>query len=509
MASPTAAPARPSDGRTLVQVLFSRKREVEGYPHLLGGQSIAFPARRNSSGHATISAMLAKAVVVALKGDVVEIQARDRAVCVTSRSQTTGRLHRTLLDGPRHYLPLGHPTYHLGLLYLAEALARPAEASDLLSTWEEMLECYEGQGRVLDAGLANVIAQASDELYFWACYEARPSDGSCGRLREGAYELHPSEEAPLVARLDPIDHAVLVDLDRLRALRRGTPPAPEPAPTVVPGARFRGWQLSELVESLDLGMHCLLVGPTATGKSLCALEAFARVRRSRAVHVIEGAESLREFDLLGVYVPEGEGRFTWRDGVLTKAMRDGAFLFVDEFNRLNPRTANVLLGALSRSAVVLTEHGSEEVQAASGFQVVAALNLGKGYVVNALDQALLNRFEVVLEFRYLPPSEEEVWLVAETGLPAEIARAMVRVAGEVRAKKRAHELSADLTPRGLLAWARKCLARRGGSLLDRLQAAAKVTWLPAVAGSDSDGYIREDVSDSLLAIVEAHTPAAE
>lgn len=509
MAAPGSLTARTGDTLTLVQVLFSRKREVEGYPHLLGGQTIPFPAKRNTTGRASLSAMLAKAVVVALKGDVVAISARGSAVCVTSRSQTTGRLHSTLLDGPRLYLPLGHPTYHLGLLYLAEALVRKDEAADLLATWEEMLECYEGQGRSLDAGLANVIAQASDELYFWACYEAGTPDGDCGRLKEGAYELHTTDEAPTLSGLEPVDAGALADLGKLRALRRAVEASPEPAPVALPGARFRGWQLSELVESLDLGMHCLLLGPTATGKSLCAQEAFERVRRARPVLVVEGTESLKEFDLLGMYVPEGEGRFTWRDGVLTKAMRDGAFLFVDEFNRLNPRTANVLLGALSRGAVVLTEHGSEEVIATPGFQVVAALNLGKGYVVNALDQALLNRFEVVLEFRYLSPSEEEAWLVAETGLPTETARAMVRVAGEVRAKKRAHELSADLTPRGLLAWARKCLARRGGSLLDRLQAAAKVTWVPAVAGSDADGYVREDVSDSLLALIEAHTPSGE
>jgi hypothetical protein len=47
---------------------------------------------------------------------------------------------------------------------------------------------------------------------------------------------------------------------------------------VAKNSRFRGPQLAELVESLDLGMHCLLVGPTATGKSLCAFEAFERTK---------------------------------------------------------------------------------------------------------------------------------------------------------------------------------------------------------------------------------------
>ncbi len=56
MAAPGSLAARSGDSRTLVQVLFSRKREVEGYPHLFGGQAIPFPAKRNTSGRASLSA---------------------------------------------------------------------------------------------------------------------------------------------------------------------------------------------------------------------------------------------------------------------------------------------------------------------------------------------------------------------------------------------------------------------------------------------------------------------
>jgi MoxR-like ATPase len=259
-----------------------------------------------------------------------------------------------------------------------------------------------------------------------------------------------------------------------------------------------------LVESLDLGMHCLLVGPTATGKSLCALEAFEYTSQGKPVFVIEGHESLREFDLLGGYTPDGQGGFAWSDGVLVRAMRAGGYLFIDEANRMPTRTLNVLLGILSRGAVVLTEHGSEEVEANEGFQVLMAMNLGQGYAVNALDRALLDRFPCVLEFRYLSSKEEEELLVAETGIEAEVATIMVKVANETRRLRRSRELSGELTPRGLFAWARKFQAKKG-NLLDRLQDAASVTWLHQVAGVDADGYIREDASASLLSLIEAHT----
>ncbi|MFH1141789.1 MAG: CbbQ/NirQ/NorQ C-terminal domain-containing protein, partial [Chloroflexota bacterium] len=146
---------------------------------------------------------------------------------------------------------------------------------------------------------------------------------------------------------------------------------------------------------------------------------------------------------------------------------------------------------------MLTEHGSEEVKVEEGFQVVMAMNLGKGYAVNTLDTALLNRFSCVLEYRYLPTKEEEKLLVGETGIHPDIAGTMVKVANETRRLKRNRELSGEITPRGLFAWATKFKARADGPVLSRLKASAKVTWMHQVAGTDADGYLREDTSNML------------
>ena len=40
---------RDGSGRTLVDILFSRKREVDGFPWLKGGEEIARAARRNKA----------------------------------------------------------------------------------------------------------------------------------------------------------------------------------------------------------------------------------------------------------------------------------------------------------------------------------------------------------------------------------------------------------------------------------------------------------------------------
>jgi hypothetical protein len=300
--------------------------------------------------------MLCKACVVALRGEILGINALEPAgsVCVRSRSQSGKHNYQCYLLGNEAHLFLGRVTYLLGLLFLAEALACPIEAHDLLDALEEILEY---RNRMLSPD----VREAGGPVYI-----------------------------PVLQEIDPTAFTHLAVLRKLRRDAEHDETPAEPSRSFS-GARFRGPELAELVESLELGMHCLLVGPTATGKSLCATEAFEYVTEGKPVFVIEGHESLREFDLLGGYTPDGTGSFLWNDGILVRAMRSGGFLFIDEANRMPTRTLNVLLGVLSREAVVLTEHGSEEVPAEQGFQVVMAMNLEQGYAVNALDRALLDR----------------------------------------------------------------------------------------------------------------------
>jgi MoxR-like ATPase len=500
-------PVATKETRSISQILFSRKREVDILPQLHGGQAIPYPARRSSRGVGYLSAMLCKACVVALKGDVIGITRLEQpgTVMVRSLSQSGSDFHHCYMVGNRVWLPRGKVTYHLGLLLLAEALVEKDKAGDLLDALEEVLAHGDAGGRV-DERYLNLLMHLSDELYYWARWRDGDPSRDPGRL--DSFRVLDAAYPPEVTLAQPLDPGLLTDSGRLKAHRekgevKAAEEPPEPAPVK---SRFRGPQLAELVESLDLGMHCLLVGPTATGKSLCAFEAFERTKTRRPVLVLEGHESLKEFDLLGGYSPDGQGGFTWRDGVLVQAMKAGGYLFIDEANRMPTRTLNVLLGVLSRGAVVLTEHGSEEVKAREGFQVVMAMNLGRGYAVNTLDTALLNRFSCVLEYRYLPAREEEDLLVRETGLDPGIARTMVRVAGETRRLRRNKELSGEITPRGLFAWAAKFQAKGGKDLLPRLKAAARVTWMHQVAGTDADGYLREETMHMLLDLIEAHTP---
>lgn len=83
---------------------------------------------------------------------------------------------------------------------------------------------------------------------------------------------------------------------------------------------------------------------------------------------------------------------------------------------------------------------------------------------------------------------------------------MVKVANETRRLKRSHELSGCIDLRGLIAWAGKFKTRKEEDLLVRLKASAGITIMYGVCGTDSEGYVREDVTDVVLSLIEAHTP---
>jgi hypothetical protein len=500
-------------GRSTVDILFSRKREVDGYPWLKGADVIATPAKRNK-GTGRLSAMLAKSVIVMLKGDVIGISTlAEGGVFVRSVSQSGGPNHQCwwLDNGPGAYLPRGNVTYHLGLIAMAEALIRKDDAGDLLDAWDNLVKAYEANGRNLDGAISDDVATVADELYYWLRYAGADPMPTNDRL-EHLYVLDAAETTAATPDA-AIDHGVLTDGKKLKRYRKGEkdPEAPKVSvPCGAPTPVFKGWQLGELIHSIDANQNCLLIGHTGTGKSLCVFEAHERLAKARRLFVIEGHSSLKEFDLLGGYVPDGSGGFAWRDGIITQALREeGSMLFIDEANRMPARVLNILLGILSRGAVVLTEHGSEEVEASDDFCVVMASNLGRGYHVESFDAALVSRFPVVLEYHYLPAKDEEQLLKDRTGVPRDVAKIMVKVANETRRLRRSHELPGCIDARGLIAWATKFGGREGEEETDvgaRLKASARITVLYTACGTDSEGYIREDAANVVLNLIEAHTP---
>lgn len=130
-----------------------------------------------------------------------------------------------------------------------------------------------------------------------------------------------------------------------------------------------------VVAALAAGRHLLLEGPPGTGKSTL-LRVAAQATGTGFVFV-EGHAELTPAQLLGTHDPSrvldvGWSAATFVDGPLVTALREGAVLYLEEFNRVPEDTLNVLVTALAEREVTIPRVGT--VAAAEGFRLVGAMN---------------------------------------------------------------------------------------------------------------------------------------
>lgn len=166
-------------------------------------------------------------------------------------------------------------------------------------------------------------------------------------------------------------------------------------------------------------------------------------------------------DFVGFWTAKG-GNTEWVDGILTICMRRGYWAIIDELDFAEASMLSVLNSVTEKNGkLFLKEKGHEIVSPHKHFMLAATANTA-GIMedcramyqgTNILNRALLDRFRVH-HVDYLPASDEaDVLSKTVEGLPAGVARVLVKLATEVRLAFSNELLSSTFSLRQLIDFA--------------------------------------------------------
>ncbi len=172
----------------------------------------------------------------------------------------------------------------------------------------------------------------------------------------------------------------------------------------------------------------LLKGPTGSGKSRF-VEAMAH-RLGRPLVTVACHDETSAVDLLGRYLVRGGDTF-WQDGPVTRAVRQGAILYLDEIAEARPDVVVVIHPLTDHRRTLLIDHHDEVLAAADTFMLVVSFNPGYQRGLKELKPSTRQRF-VALSFEHPGPELEAEIVVGETGVDAKTARRLAGLAGKLR-----------------------------------------------------------------------------
>jgi nitric oxide reductase NorQ protein len=172
----------------------------------------------------------------------------------------------------------------------------------------------------------------------------------------------------------------------------------------------------------------LLKGPTGTGKS--RFVEFMAEKFGKKLYTVACHEETSSTDLIGRYIIKGN-ETVWIDGPMTKAIKEGAFLYLDEIAEARPDIIVALHSLTDHRRTLFIDKTGETVVADENFMLIATYNPGYQKGFKELKPSTRQRF-VSLSFNYPENELEKEIIIGETGVDEESAKKLVKLGSKVR-----------------------------------------------------------------------------
>lgn len=172
----------------------------------------------------------------------------------------------------------------------------------------------------------------------------------------------------------------------------------------------------------------LLKGPTGTGKTRF-VDYMAHQLGKRLI-TIACHEETSSTDLIGRFIIKGT-ETVWTDGPLTRAVKQGAIVYLDEIAEARPDVIVAIHSLTDHRKELYIDKLGEAIKAHQDFMLVASFNPGYQKGFKELKPSTRQRF-IALSFHYPKPKDEILILSAETGIEESTAKKLVNIANKIR-----------------------------------------------------------------------------
>ncbi len=178
----------------------------------------------------------------------------------------------------------------------------------------------------------------------------------------------------------------------------------------------------------ELKLPVLLKGPTGCGKSRF-VEAMAHQMGLPLIQV-SCNEDTTASDLLGRFLIKGSDT-VWQDGPVTRALRQGALLYLDEVAEAREDVVVVLHSLTDHRREIYLDRSGEVLRAPPSFQLIASFNPGYQSGLREMKPSTRQRF-LTIPFTYPPGDLERSILMRESGCEVKQAEQLVELGRQIR-----------------------------------------------------------------------------